>query len=122
MINLKSYFDLNSGVGRRTRKPSALDVAPKSPKYVLPQYLALVLGVIIQPFLQSFQKDGHWPDLGSICGRLVFGIIVGILIFPGVYKNAWDPEKPLFVQLCAIVASGLGWQTLLATAIPGVHR
>jgi hypothetical protein len=36
-----------------------------------------------------------------------------VLIFPAVYRNAFDPQKPLFVQLCAIFASGVGWQGLL---------
>jgi hypothetical protein len=44
------------------------------------------------------------------------------LIFPGVYKSAFDPGKPLFVQLCAIFTAGVGWQSLFkagATVLGG---
>ncbi len=47
----------------------------------------------------------------------MFAIFVGTVIFPAVYKTAFDPTKPIFVQLCAIFTSGLGWQALLQTAV-----
>jgi hypothetical protein len=34
-----------------------------------------------------------------------------------VYKNAFDPDKPIVVQLCALFVSGLGWQSLFQTAV-----
>lgn len=43
----------------------------------------------------------------------MFGVIIGALIFPGVYKNAFDPRKPWFIQLCAIFAAGIGWQSVI---------
>jgi hypothetical protein len=45
---------------------------------------------------------------------------MAIAILPAVYKNAFDPDKPMLVQLCALFSSGLGWQSLFqagATAI-----
>jgi hypothetical protein len=108
--SIAQYFNLNSGVGRA----KAIGAAPK---YVFPQYLVLVLGVVVQPFLEYYMKNNAWPvDLSPLYGRAVFGIFIGIAIFPGVYKNSWDPSSPMIVQLCSIFTAGLGWQTLFATA------
>jgi hypothetical protein len=36
---------------------------------------------------------------------------MAIALLPAVYKNAFDPDKPILIQLCALFASGLGWQS-----------
>ena len=108
MANLRSYFDLSPKErGAEPQKPSLLPWWP--------QYLTLVLGITVQPFFEAYQKTAHWDIHGPI-GRFIFALIVGILIFPSVYKGAFDPEKPIFTQLCAIFAAGMGWQSLLHTA------
>ncbi len=80
------------------------------------QYLALVLGIAIQPFFAGYQNTSVWAIEG-LWGRLLFSVIAGVIIFPAVYKNAFDPDKPLIVQLGAIFAAGMGWESLLATAL-----
>ena len=79
-----------------------------------PQYVTLVAAITIQPYFEEYQKSGHWSIEGAF-GRMIFGLVVGILIFPSVYKGAFDNEKPIFLQLCAIFAAGMGWQSLLLT-------
>ena len=112
-----AYFDL-----QESARQTQVTVKGGSSKrlHVVPQYFALVLGIGVQPFLAKFHETGVW-DLTGWTGWLIFSAIAGFLIFPGVYKNALDPNKPLFVQLCAIFASGIGWQSLLEAAGKPFH-
>jgi len=80
------------------------------------QWLALFAGVLIQPFFLQYQKTHHWAFDG-VTGWALFALITSILIFPAVYRSAFDPEKPAMLQLAPIFAAGLGWQSLLTTAI-----
>jgi hypothetical protein len=106
------YFDLQSA--RRTTMPVAHGAGPAKRLPVLPQYFALVLGVVVQPYLQAYIQAGVWSvSIAAVAGRLAFGLILGAIAFPGIYKNAFDPDKPLFVQLCAIFAAGIGWQSII---------
>jgi hypothetical protein len=106
------YFDLQSM--KRSLLPEAQGGGGGVSAPVFPQYCAVVLGVVVQPYLQQYMKIGHWSlTVPDVVGRLVFGAIIGLLAFPAVYKNAFDPDKPLIVQLCAIFAAGIGWQSLI---------
>jgi hypothetical protein len=105
------YFDLQSA---RRGIATAHSTATMR---VFQQYCALVLGIAIQPFLAEFQVSHHWNiNLTEWLNWFVFALITGLLIFPGVYKKAFDPNQPQFVQFCAIFASGIGWKSLLTTA------
>jgi hypothetical protein len=108
---IASYFDL--------RSPKVQTMGVKRPTTVLscwPQYAALVTGIVAQPFFAEYQLTHNW-NLHGVGGRAIFSVIVGIIVFPSVYKNAFDPDKPIFVQLCAIFAAGMGWQSLLHTTM-----
>lgn len=107
------YFDLQSSVRKLAPKSHGLEAEKPFP--VLPQYCALVAGVAVQPFLSAFQKTHEW-NLSGWQGWIVFSVLVGLIIFPAIYKKSFDPGRNLFVQLCAIFASGLGWQSLMQTA------
>src|SRR6266480_502358 len=110
------YFDLAS----ETRRVAAMGVGDGGAKPApwLPQYIALVLGIFIQPPFEHFRNTiPHQWDFTSTPVWIPFAVIVGIVIFPAVYKNAFDPATPIFVQLCAIFAGGLGWQALLQPAV-----
>lgn len=112
MLNkLIRYFDLAS----MQRTSSAESASANSPP-VIRQYLALLFGIVAQRFFATYQTTGSW-SLGGFWGWLVAAIIIAICIFPSVYKNALDPTRPLFVQLCMIFASGMGWQSLFQTAM-----
>lgn len=110
------YFDLVSDL--RPRGAVGTSRGKKLPP-VLPQYIAVVLGILIQPFFSSYQESGDWGFEG-ILARLLFALIAGIVILPGVYKNSFDPEKPIFIQLCLLFVAGMGWESLLSTAITAV--
>jgi hypothetical protein len=117
-MNLNSiirYFDLAS----ETRKGGAYAVAENvgaKPAAWWPQYLALVLGIFVQPPFENFRNTHQW-DFALLPHWIPFAVIVSLAIFPAVYKNAFDPTRPMFVQLCTIFAGGLGWQALLQTAV-----
>jgi hypothetical protein len=111
-MGLKGYFDLRPERERgQVREATAARVLTW-----WPQYVSLVLGVAVQPFFEAYQQTQLWNVHGT-WGRLLFAVIVGLIIFPSVYRGAFDPDKPIFVQLCAIFAAGMGWQSLLHTAL-----
>jgi hypothetical protein len=106
------YFDLQSA--KRTIKPVGHGGAGGVSAPIWPQYVALVLGIVVQPYLQHYMQTSQWSlTVSDVIGRLAFGLIIGALAFPAVYKNAFDADKPLVVQLCAIFAAGIGWQSLI---------
>jgi hypothetical protein len=107
------YFDLQSnqrGVARGFGESQNLRV--------FPQYLALVLGIAVQPSLAQFQATQKWAiDPGQWTSWVGFALVTGLLIFPAVYKRAFDPGQPRFLQFCAIFSTGVGWKSLLTTAV-----
>ncbi len=116
MNRFTRYFDLTS------EWKKAVDTKgdrTKIPGWLLGsgiQYLALVLGIVIQPFFAAYQLTGTWEFQG-FWGRFLFAAIAGFIVFPAVYKNAFDPTKPLIIQFGAIFAAGMGWESLLATTL-----
>jgi hypothetical protein len=84
----------------------------------LPQYGAVALGVLVDPLLRNYiALDKFNFDFGGLPGRTGFALLMAIVLLPAVYKNAFDPDKPMLVQLCALFVSGLGWQSLFQTAV-----
>jgi len=111
---ISNYFDLQS-----QNRPLATEGQTKgnSSAPVLPQYGAVCLGVIVEPYLRHYINTGAWDyDVQAFVSRIVFGLVVSIIILPGVYKSSFDPEKPIAVQLAALFPIGIGWQSLVASA------
>jgi hypothetical protein len=127
MVNaIVRYFDLQSErravAPKRAAKGAAAEPAPKHAA-VLPQYGAVALGVLADPLLRNYIETHQFAlDFAGVAGRTGFALLMAIALLPAVYKNAFDPDKPMLVQLCALFASGLGWQSLFqagATAATG---
>ncbi|MGH6805033.1 MAG: hypothetical protein ACREC3_16970 [Methyloceanibacter sp.] len=125
MLNdIVRYFDLQSP--QRSVTPKGVTAAPRtkhagepSAKHapVLPQYAAVATGVLVDPLLRSYIDSATFNfDFWSLLARAGFALLMAILLLPAVYKNAFDPDKPLLVQLCALFTSGVGWQSLFQTA------
>jgi hypothetical protein len=116
------YFDLQSrkrpqrqARGATTTAAARADGAHAP---VLPQYGAVALGVLADPLLRNYiATDAFKFDFTGFPGRTVFALLMAIVLLPAVYKNAFDPDKPILVQLCALFVSGLGWQSLFQTAV-----
>ena len=113
--NLLHYLDLQSG--NRQLTVIAKNKEKSVPLPVIPQYIALVLGITIQPYLVAFQKHQDW-DFHNLFSWLIFALITAVTIFPAVYKKTFDPSSSLFVQLCTIFSAGVGWQSLFAITMP----
>ena len=119
MLNeIVRYFDLQSE--SRPQAPMARAPGPAAPSEhapVLPQYAAVAAGVLVDPLLRSYIDSQTFNfDFWSLVTRAGFALVMAILLLPAVYKNAFDPEKPILVQLCALFTSGVGWQSLFQTA------
>ena len=108
------YFDLQSNHRDITAKGNSAGT-PYAP--VFPQYLVVSAGVFVEPVLRKYINSGAWQfEWSDLLGRAVFGLIVGIILLPAVYKSTFDAEKPIFVQLAALFPLGIGWQSLFTSA------
>jgi hypothetical protein len=66
---------------------------PEPPEFWLPQYLALILGIFVQPYFDQFRETHKWtlPSLGEGTGWFAFAVIAGLIAFPasaGVYTSS----------------------------------
>lgn len=111
MNKIINYFDLVSEL----RHDTAYAVSEEKKLHWIPQYVALLLGIAVQPFFQQYMDTGTW-EIKGLLPWLVAAFIIGLMAFPAVYKNSFDPTKPLFVQLCVIFTSGMGWQGIVSIA------
>ena len=112
MRGLITYFDLTAGLAaRRVAGPTIPERPP-----ILPQYLALATGVMAAPFVHQLIRPRQLDLEAAIGTDLVFGSILAIVLFPILYRNAFDPERPILAQLCAIFALGIGWQSMFQAA------
>lgn len=111
---IASYMDLASQY--RPEGSRAVDESGTVNLHWLPQYLALLAGIIVQPYLQRYMATGGW-DASGLWGWILGSTIIAVMAFPGVYKASFDATKPLFVQLCVIFTTGTGWQTLVSSAL-----
>ena len=109
--NVGRYFDLQSE--QRANLEAAAGHAP-----VLPQYAALSLGVLAQPFLSKYASDGSIAFDVSVAA-IIFALLMAIVLLPAVYKNAFDPQKPILVQLCALFTAGVGWEAMFKAVAKG---
>jgi len=107
------YFDLQSSKRGIARAQGADGENIR----VIPQYISLVLGIMVQPYLEAFRTTGKWmaPNNDLLSWGL-FALIAGLIVLPGVYRKSFDVDQPKFVQFCVIFVAGIGWKALFATA------
>jgi len=112
--NFIRYFDLQS-----TMRSVAAEGHAAGPNHapVFLQYVFVSAGIIVEPLLRKYIESGGWQvDWSALGGRVVFGLIVGLILLPAVYKSTFDPKKPILVQLAALFPLGIGWQSLFTSA------
>lgn len=106
------YFDLQSA----SRRMVAQGQSSNTHAPVLPQYLVVSAGVVVEPLLRHYIESGAWQyQMSALIGRVIFGLIIGIILLPAVYKSVFDPQKPVLVQLAALFPMGIGWQSLFTS-------
>ncbi|OBX26499.1 hypothetical protein LX77_00933 [Gelidibacter algens] len=95
------------------------DTTGTGPKAIF-QWLALFLGVLIQPFYAFYKEARNLGSLGEVYQDyyfVLFAIIVSVVAFPSVYRNSFDVNRPKWMQLIPVFTAGLGWQTIVDTAV-----
>ena len=103
---LLNYFNLSS------QTVNAVYPQPISFGWQLALYGALVLGILANGLLAA-ARAGHryrfqWP-------RFLICAVIGLVIFPAVYEGAQSNlGQPTLVQLAAVFASGLGYESLFS--------
>lgn len=117
MNDFVQYFDINSDIRPKVAKAKSVSGESKTIR-AWPQWLTLLAGIIIQPYLESYKATGSWDfQIADFWGWLLFSVIVAFIIFPSIYKKAFDPEKPLAVLLAPIFTAGIGWEAIFGTVV-----
>ncbi len=118
-MSFENYFSIYD-TDKPTVAPEKLPPAtPRRPSAFF-QWLALLLGVIVQPFYAYYKEHEGMVDLGAIYNNpwfIAFAIIVALIAFPAVYRRAFDTDRPNWVQMIPIFTAGIGWQTLVDVAV-----
>ena len=106
------YFDIN-----RDLKPTIpTQRSDERELHWIPQWITVFLGVMIEPSFTLFRQTGVWR-FDAPLGWALFAGITTFIIFPSVYRRAFDPKQPLAVLLPPIFTAGLGWPTILGAAV-----
>ncbi len=117
MNKLIGYFDLTNTTG--ARRPAAYGAGPSTLSAWL-QYVALVLGIFIEKYWSQYRATGHVSLAGAPL-HLAFALITALILFPGAYKNTFNPGQSPFVQFCVIFTTGIGWQSVINNAVQPAH-
>jgi len=76
----------------------------------------MLLGVFIQPYMAEFRANRHWHFTGS-WEWFLFSILIGIIIFPTIYKEGFNTRQPWFVLIGPSFTAGLGWESIFGTVV-----
>lgn len=117
----QNYFSLYRRDSERSIFKSDTDGDPSTggPKAIF-QWLALFIGVLIQPFYAFYKEARNFGSPGEVYQDyyfVVFALIVSVVAFPTVYRKAFDANRPKWMQLIPVFTAGLGWQTIVDTAV-----
>ncbi len=118
-MSFENYFSIYD-TDKPTLTPQQVSsVIPRRPGAFF-QWLALLLGVIVQPFYAYYKEHAGVVELGAIYNNpwfIAFAVIVALIAFPAVYRRAFDTDRPNWVQMIPIFTAGIGWQTIVDVAV-----
>ncbi len=99
------------------------DTTPSKPNSFF-QWIALLIGVLIQPFFSFYKEHGSiiWNEAYKNKEFMIFAVIVAVIVFPSIYRKAFDSDRPKWIQMIPIFTAGLGWQTLVDSAVTGMGK
>ncbi len=102
------------------KSDASTEAPPEKGPHAVFQWLALLLGVLVQPFY-AFYKElkslGSLEEVYTDYYFVIFAVIVSVVAFPTVYRNSFDANRPKWMQLIPVFTAGLGWQTIVDTAV-----
>jgi hypothetical protein len=104
---LLDYFNLSS-------RPITVAVYPQpiSLGWQLALYGALVVGILANGLLAAARAGRRYHFQWA---RFLVCAVIGLVVFPAVYEGAQaNLGQPTLVQLAAVFASGLGYESLFA--------
>ena len=110
------YFNLFA----RRRSPFEAKEVPESVNAPLTMqrqiaiWVGLMVGVLMQPIfpiLATISDEALWAALWS--GRTLVAALIALIIFPSVYKNAFNPTEPLLAQIGTVLMAGIGWRSVV---------
>lgn len=113
------YFDIRKDP--RIRAQGAGDGQQEKSLPWFPQWVALFLGIVVQPFLSAYLKTGHW-EFGTALSWFFAAFLLAFICFPAVYRQSFDVSKPITVQIIPLFTAGLGWNSLFTTAVAFATR
>lgn len=104
---LLNYFNLSPQIGINAVFPQ-----PISFGWQMALYGALVVGILANGVLAAVRAGRRyrfqWP-------RFLVSAIIGLVVFPAVFDGAQSNlSQPTLVQLAAVFASGLGYESLFS--------
>jgi len=107
--------DQHSNRYRSTHATKRISKRSKSDIFwLLGMYIATVSGAFCKFLFDILTKENPAIQFSFFIQKSVLSLIIAILIFPLIYKNAHlDPNNPGFVQLCISFQNGFFWQTVL---------
>jgi hypothetical protein len=115
MLNrIIGYFDLNNTTG--AGRPKAYSSDGKT-LHTAWQYVALFLGIFVEKYWSQYRQTQHVSLAGAPL-HLAFALITALILFPGVYKNSFNPGQNQFVQFCVVFTAGIGWQSVINNTFP----
>ncbi len=119
-MSLTNYFSIYTKKQSLFKADVAGNEEPGKPSAFF-QWFALLFGVLIQPFFSFYKEKGSviWGEAYQNWEFLIFAVIIAIIAFPGIYRMAFDSDRPKWIQMIPIFTAGLGWQTLVDSAIAG---
>ena len=107
MYGILNYFNLSAQAGVQAVYPQPISLG-----WQLALYGALVVGILANGVLAAVRAGRRyrfqWP-------RFLVSAVIGLVIFPGIYEGAQaNLGQPTLVQLGAVFASGLGYESLFS--------
>jgi hypothetical protein len=98
--------------------PAPTPAAEPGAFHWLPQYIALVAGIAVQPYFQEYMVNHRFLTTWRATWQwFLASAIIGVMALPAVYRGTIDVRRPLVLQLCVIFTAGIGWNNIVRTGV-----
>lgn len=129
------YFDLNTN--RRPPEPSSFKMMDKgdAPLFKLDEkdtnrfriqfisiwdqlvtYLGICVGIIFSNALMTYNSTGS-VNFDFQPNEIIISTIIGIVIYPNIYKKLAGTKDPFFYRFALAVQNGVFWQVIFGSVM-----